>query len=251
MCSLREFGDIGQYKQWLEINDEDGGLIEWNCDCIFGSIGRFSKKYYGEDKRCWHIRRFIELKMEKVNCAECGKVKEVFPSRLIFIKNHFCDLFCRGKWDSKNKRGKNHSSRMEGKNKEKHKCQDCNELVDFRALRCNSCKTKGHLHPCWKGGIKENNGYIQVKAPNHPHRNKNNRVAEHRLVVEKKIGRYLTKDEQVHHIDFCKTNNKIGNLMIFKNGSDHSKFHRRLDQFGMTTIMKKQIKNRWKEFTTK
>lgn len=49
---------------------------------------------------------------------------------------------------------------------------------------------------------------------------------EHRKVVEKNIGRKLRHEEIVHHIDFDKQNNEIGNLYIFKNSSEHLKCHR-------------------------
>lgn len=68
---------------------------------------------------------------------------------------------------------------------------------------------------------------------------------EHRLIVEKKIGRKLLKSERVHHIDSNKQNNKIENLMVFKNNKAHSSFHNKVRQFGFTNLIKRQIKNRW------
>lgn len=49
-------------------------------------------------------------------------------------------------------------------------------------------------------------------------------VLEHRLVVERAIGRQLAKDEVVHHIDFNKLNNDKRNLILLKN-EDHTRLH--------------------------
>lgn len=73
-------------------------------------------------------------------------------------------------------------------------------------------------------------------------------IAEHRLVVEDKIGRLLNSDEVVHHLDENKKNNSINNLMLFPNQKAHQRFHLKLKQFGMTEPLRKQIENRWKEF---
>lgn len=74
----------------------------------------------------------------------------------------------------------------------------------------------------WKGGIKMMKGYAYKRTPNHPNGTKHgNYVAVHRLVVEKKLGRYLTKKEVVDHIDGDITNNHPDNLRVFPNNAEH------------------------------
>ena len=81
-------------------------------------------------------------------------------------------------------------------------------------------------NPNWKGGrIKDKVGYIYICSPKHPYRNNRNYVYEHRLVVEKYLGRYLTPKEQVHHINGIKDDNRIENLMVFASNSAHIRFH--------------------------
>lgn len=62
-------------------------------------------------------------------------------------------------------------------------------------------------------------GYVSVWQPDHP-KAAHGRVLEHRLVVEKAIERYLTKDEQVDHINRIKTDNRLENLQLLS-ASDH------------------------------
>ncbi len=49
---------------------------------------------------------------------------------------------------------------------------------------------------------------------------------EHRVVVEEKIGRTLSKGEVVHHIDHDKHNNHPDNLEVMTQG-DHMNLHRK------------------------
>jgi len=102
----------------------------------------------------------------------------------------------------------------------------------------------GEANSNWKGGIKLLRGYIQIYEPEHPSAVKNY-VYEHRLVVEEYIGRRLTKEEVVHHIDENRSNNKIENLMLFENNKTHMSFHTKIRQFGITNPIRRQIQNRW------
>lgn len=84
----------------------------------------------------------------------------------------------------------------------------------------------GKNHHFWKGGKRlTKDGYLEIYSPNHPNKNYCNYVLEHRLVMEKKIKRYLTKEEIVHHKDRNKLNNKENNLSLVKNQSEHNQHH--------------------------
>lgn len=70
----------------------------------------------------------------------------------------------------------------------------------------------------------------------------------HRRVVEEFIGRKLTKEEVVHHLDFNKHNNSINNLMIFPNQKAHASFHIKFEKFGLNKQIRNQIAFRWKAY---
>lgn len=76
-------------------------------------------------------------------------------------------------------------------------------------------KSRGSNHWKWKGGkIRSTSGYIQVYRPRHPNAMKCGYVYEHRLVMEKYLGRYLKAYEKVHHKNCIKDDNRIKNLQI-------------------------------------
>lgn len=84
---------------------------------------------------------------------------------------------------------------------------------------------KGKNHPAWKGGkVYSVKRYILIYAPTHPFVKTNNYVWEHRLIIEKQIGRYLLPTEVCHHINGIKDDNRLQNLMAFVNRSSHQKF---------------------------
>ena len=84
-------------------------------------------------------------------------------------------------------------------------------------------------HYKWNGGKrKTSQGYIEIKSPNHPFRNKQGYVPKHRLIAEKTLGRYLTKGEIIHHIDENPLNNKLKNLYLFAKRWQHAVYHRQV-----------------------
>lgn len=75
----------------------------------------------------------------------------------------------------------------------------------------------------WKGGKMRSEGYIRIYSPNHPQKSKLGYVPEHRLVMERKLGRYLKSKEIVHHINGIRDDNRINNLKLIINQSQHIK----------------------------
>jgi hypothetical protein len=87
-------------------------------------------------------------------------------------------------------------------------------------------KFKGENNPAWKGGIISKGNYVLIYSPTHPFKTKDNYVLEHRLVMEKHIGRILLKHEVVHHINNNGKDNRIENLMLFESNATHLNFHK-------------------------
>ncbi len=120
-------------------------------------------------------------------------------------------------------------------------CKICGKTFEVKPYRKKSAKVcsykcryqsqkgqTGSKSNSWKGGkYNHGDGYIYIHKPNHPFCNKQGYVFEHRLVVEKHLGRYLKPKERVHHLNKIVSDNHIKNLMLFKNGNYHRWFHKK------------------------
>ncbi|MEN6464229.1 MAG: HNH endonuclease [Syntrophaceae bacterium] len=87
------------------------------------------------------------------------------------------------------------------------------------------CKSLGikpfdPYHP----GKAKHNGYVLIYSPDHPFCNSKGYVPEHRLVMEKHLGRLLTADEVPHHKNGKKGDNRIDNLDLMSK-IDHVRLH--------------------------
>ena len=99
----------------------------------------------------------------------------------------------------------------------------------------------GANSPNWKGGRTRNNGYVVLFMPDHPGAGASNYVFEHRLVMEKMLGRRLRPGEVVHHRNHVKTDNRPENLELFSTDYEHRQHHiieRRLKRVGGFTALR-------------
>lgn len=79
----------------------------------------------------------------------------------------------------------------------------------------------------WQGGRRNDSaGYVLIYQPDHPHAYDGLYMSEHRLVMEDYLGRYLSEEEVVHHINGMKDDNRRENLGLFPSFQEHMAFHR-------------------------
>lgn len=139
----------------------------------------------------------------KCECKECGATLFKFPSQMKDRKyGFFCD-------------------------------KDCLGLFRSRVLT-------GTLAANFKEGSSKEREYVNALVPWHPN-GVDNYVYLHRLIMEAKLGRYLTEDEIVHHIDENPENNHWDNLEVMTQ-SEHAKEHLKNG-----TIARNPITNRYEK----
>ena len=159
------------------------------------------------------------------NCEICDKEFTKNPKRdyTRWEATRFCSKDCRNIWRSTSMTGE--SNPMFGK------------THTSEALEKNRIANTGTNHYNWQGGIiVDKDGYIQVwVGKDHPMANIHGYCRQHRLVMADAIGRHLTAVEVVHHMEISeggsgrKDDNRLENLMLFTNDSEHQKHHHALE----------------------
>lgn len=166
------------------------------------------KSNFNKAKYCsWNCSNFAHRKGEMKVCLFC---KKSFYTR---------------SWALKNDRGKYCSQKCSGlahRNKIKTFCKICSKPIIKRAdvgkkqgtfcsMKCagiaHSKYMTGEGSPNWKGGRIIERGYVRLRISN-------KYLPEHRLVMEKHLGRKLSLNEQVHHKNGIKDDNRLENLEL-------------------------------------
>lgn len=89
-----------------------------------------------------------------------------------------------------------------------------------------SSERTGEKNSRWCGDKRTNyQGYILIRKPEHPFADCNGWVREHRLIVEKHLGRILDRSENVHHLNCIKSDNRLENLVVCTNSEHHRLYH--------------------------
>jgi hypothetical protein len=174
-----------------------------NSKHYFCSIACRSKRTPWNKGKIGYRRSDYGKAMIAIKCFACGKEFKRYKSFLGKYRN-FCSPECRKSVPGLNK-GKPLS--------EKHKQKLCENHADF----------KGENSPSWRGGynFKGFSGYVGVWTPD-------GYVLQHRLVMEQYLGRKLTDEEEVHHKNFNRQDNRIENLQLFASKAEHMAFHMQL-----------------------
>ena len=156
--------------------------------------------------------------MDTKTCVRCGApyTKKKGVTNALFAASFYCSRKCHNE---------NQRERAEAKLVTKV-CEGCGE--EFRRPRrypdalwadrkyCSqkcahadqSRYMRGEDHPSWRGGrVVHDQGYVMVRVDGRY-------VMEHRLVMERELGRPLRRNETIHHINGDRSDNRLENLQL-------------------------------------
>lgn len=153
----------------------------------------------------------MQKNQKKFKCTVCKKIFTDAPSQYRINCSHKC--------------GSIYKKKIQKGKKPYEMTKVIRKKISKSVKNLNQTLNKS---PSWKGGKYTRNGYVYVYAPNHPYVHKNGYKFEHRLIMEKMIGRFLKQKEVVHHKNGIRNDNRIENLFLFKNSAEHAKHHYKL-----------------------
>jgi hypothetical protein len=103
-------------------------------------------------------------------------------------------------------------------------CLSCGKL--FETTRAKCCSNKCAIENKKKTGIMRRNGHWNENGYRVLYIDGDKSIKEHIYIMEMHVGRKLSKNEIVHHINKNRSDNRIENLILLTK-SEHSSLHRK------------------------
>lgn len=246
------------YKKVIKYDKNWNKIKEYNSvqECLANeSITKFKLKRYSDNDILYeenyskiqpHKSQYIEAE-----CDYCHKTFLCQRWRTEIRKNLFCSKDCEAQFRTappnciceicgKPIHRKNYQLK---KNKHTYCSYDCAKEAKkalYKGEGNHQYGLKGSKNGSWKSDERISYyGYRLIRQLDHPFKNCDDFVFEHRLVAEKFLlndknsveingKKYLAKDYIVHHLDFNKLNNDVSNLIVMKL-SEHCSLHMTLE----------------------
>jgi len=163
------------------------------------------------------------------NCIKCGKefTKQPSHGKKYWERRNFCSVRCSTLGRVSFWKGKKNPNMIGNKLRQGIiswnkglTTKTSKKIFEYGRKSGESRRNKPRLK------FRISGGYRYIFMPGHPKAIKAYKsVCEHILIMEAHIGRPLTKQECVHHINGNKLDNRIENLMLFANKSEHMRWH--------------------------
>lgn len=156
-----------------------------------------------------------EYESGNVTIKELARKHNVSTGKMYYLLR---DSGCRFSRKWKKQMSEESRKRMGDAHRGKHLSEEQRRKISEKNS-CNYNGLNGYGHT-----KKHNRGYVLVYVPKHPHAHSDGYVMIHTVLMERSIGRYLTEDEVVHHVNHDRTDNRLENLVLMDK-KEHMSMH--------------------------